>query len=264
MSTPDSPGAPARSPHPKFIAGIYNYCDRWCERCRFQSRCRLYRDMRRMERVTDGLLDKADLEALQSDEEFEMEDACTVSPRERAEFLQFVSEAHVEPSADEAARMDAAFERRSREQNAHPLTRESKEYADTARRLIGVLDPLLRDGGDPLALESLETINRFALFIAVKTHRAVAGLLPPCEELGDDDEFRTSDANGCAKLVRLVVAESREAWRLLAQLPSVAADGVPSAMIARLDDLDTHLAAAFPEAMAFVRAGFDEMEVDTG
>jgi len=44
----------------------------------------------------------------------------------------------------------------------------------------------------------------------------------------------------------------------------VAADGVPSAMIARLDDLDTHLAAAFPEAMAFVRAGFDEMEADTG
>src|SRR4029450_3375593 len=71
MSTSDSSGAPARSPHPKFIAGIYNYCDRWCERCRFQSRCRLYRDMRRMERVTDGLLDKADLEAPQSDGEVE-------------------------------------------------------------------------------------------------------------------------------------------------------------------------------------------------
>ena len=23
----------------KFIAGIYNYCDRWCERCQFTSRC---------------------------------------------------------------------------------------------------------------------------------------------------------------------------------------------------------------------------------
>ena len=23
------------------VPGIYNYCDRWCERCRFQSRCRL-------------------------------------------------------------------------------------------------------------------------------------------------------------------------------------------------------------------------------
>ena len=24
---------------PKYISGIYNYCDRWCERCRFTSRC---------------------------------------------------------------------------------------------------------------------------------------------------------------------------------------------------------------------------------
>ena len=25
--------------NPKHIAGIYNYCDRWCERCQFTSRC---------------------------------------------------------------------------------------------------------------------------------------------------------------------------------------------------------------------------------
>ena len=24
---------------PRFISGIYNYCDRWCERCSFTSRC---------------------------------------------------------------------------------------------------------------------------------------------------------------------------------------------------------------------------------
>lgn len=26
----------------KFIPGIHNYCDRWCERCYFTSRCRVY------------------------------------------------------------------------------------------------------------------------------------------------------------------------------------------------------------------------------
>ncbi|HCX74562.1 MAG TPA: hypothetical protein DHU93_03165, partial [Algoriphagus sp.] len=25
-----------------FIPGIYNWCDRWCERCSFTSRCRVY------------------------------------------------------------------------------------------------------------------------------------------------------------------------------------------------------------------------------
>ena len=24
---------------PNFISGIYNYCDRWCERCPFTARC---------------------------------------------------------------------------------------------------------------------------------------------------------------------------------------------------------------------------------
>src|SRR2546430_10800621 len=28
--------------NPAFISGIYNYCDRWCERCPFTSRCLLY------------------------------------------------------------------------------------------------------------------------------------------------------------------------------------------------------------------------------
>jgi hypothetical protein len=26
------------------IVGIYNYCDRWCERCTFTSRCAVYVD----------------------------------------------------------------------------------------------------------------------------------------------------------------------------------------------------------------------------
>ena len=25
-----------------FISGIHNYCDRWCERCEFTARCRVF------------------------------------------------------------------------------------------------------------------------------------------------------------------------------------------------------------------------------
>lgn len=211
-----------------------------------------------MEHVAEGRLDVVDLAALHSDEALELEKTSPVSARERAELLADLSNAITEPSPAEVARVTAAIDRRHREQDAHPLSRQSMEYAETSRRLIGVLDPMLRAAGDPLALGSLETIDRFALFIHVKTRRAVTALLPSSEDLEDDDEFRQSDANGCAKLVRLVVAESRDAWRLLTLLPTVAADGVPAAMMARLDDLDEKLARAFPDAMAFVRAGFDE------
>jgi hypothetical protein len=261
MAQDDGLEAVGRPKRPRFIPGIYNYCDRWCERCRFQARCRLFRDMQRMEQVVEGTLDRADLAALASDEEFEAdmeEGRGPASPRERAEFLEFLQGADVVPPPEEMAGIHAACERRAKLQTAHPLSREAMEYAETAHRLAGVLRPMVRDVGDPLARESLETIARFGFLIAIKTRRAAGALIRASDDDHEDDEFQQSDGNGCAKLVRLVIGESREAWRLLMQLPSIAADGVPAAMAARLDDLDAHLAAAFPHAMAFVRAGFDE------
>ena len=45
-----------------------------------------------------------------------------------------------------------------------------------AHRLLGALEPVLRAGGDPLALESLEAIARHSMMISVKTRRAVTSL----------------------------------------------------------------------------------------
>ena len=28
--------------NPQYIEGVYNYCDRWCERCRFRAKCANY------------------------------------------------------------------------------------------------------------------------------------------------------------------------------------------------------------------------------
>ena len=124
---------------------------------------------------------------------------------------------------------------------------------------IEVLRPLLEARADPVALAAVATIGRFASLIAVKTHRAVGALVSsiPDDDL-DEDEFRRSDGDGCAKLVRLIASESREAWQVLMQVGTATADGVPAAMVRRLEALDAELAAAFPRAMAFVRPGLDE------
>ena len=80
--------------------GVYNYCDRWCERCRFELAVPAGNwDMRRMERVTEGRLDVVDAQALHSDEELELEETSPVSARERAEFLADLSNANTEPSS---------------------------------------------------------------------------------------------------------------------------------------------------------------------
>jgi len=60
--------------------------------------------------------------------------------------------------------------------------------------------------------------------------------------------------------VRLLIAESREAWHVL--MYAGCGDGVPARMIERLESLDTGMAKAFPGAMAFVRPGLDEPDVD--
>jgi len=31
-------------PEGDFIPGIYNYCNRWCERCLYTEKCRLFAD----------------------------------------------------------------------------------------------------------------------------------------------------------------------------------------------------------------------------
>src|SRR5439155_24301861 len=37
----------------KYIDGIFNYCDRWCERCPFTSRCRSFDMEKRMRKIIE-------------------------------------------------------------------------------------------------------------------------------------------------------------------------------------------------------------------
>jgi hypothetical protein len=75
-----------------------------------------------------------------------------------------------------------------------------------------------------------------------------------------DPVDRQSDANGSAKIARLLIADSRAAWRVLMELGRATADGVPAQLVARLDEIDAGLARRFPHAMAFVRPGFDQID----
>ena len=38
-----------------FIVGIFNYCDSWCQRCAFTSRCHLFADRAEIEARLDSL-----------------------------------------------------------------------------------------------------------------------------------------------------------------------------------------------------------------
>jgi len=254
-----------------FISGVSNYCDGWCGRCGFQHRCLSFRTRTILEEAEKAGLD-TEAAWKQVDEEEDnyfkaleeerarQEATSPALSQQRAEFLAGLAEANRPPTREEAAAYDAAETRRRKFRDSHPLSLAAREYGRIAENVTTVLKPLLETRGEALALAALETIDRFAYLITVKTLRAVGGLADETDDLGPED-LQHSDANGTAKLVRLIVAESREAWQMLMQVGTAAADGVPAAMVRRLEQLDAELAKAFPRAMAFVRAGWDEAAV---
>ena len=263
MSSDDF-NAPATSAgDPSLIPGVYNYCDHWCDRCRFQNRCLLYRQQRRLEaalEVNNVAGDDA-LDALLFEEE--PEPTAISSASERASVLATLREFEQEPAEVDTQQAEARERRRRQFKDAHVLTVRTREYADLTHGIIRALRPSVEARADDVVLAALDTIERFAYTVAVKTWRATGALFDLADKAGDegdDREWSQSDGNGCAKLVRLLIAESCYAWEVLMQIGRATADGVPAKMVERLEWLDAAIAADFPHAMQFVRPGFDEVD----
>ena len=246
---------------PRLIEGVSNYCDRWCDRCRLQDRCLLRCDERYREAlIANGVsweeayrrVDDAHKEAIRAYWE-------SLPAKERQEREEMIAAANRSLTPEEERDLERTIERREDAQKSHPLFVDSLEYSHLAHQILEVLRPLVEARKDDVVLAALEAISWFSFMVHVKTARALSGLID--HQLDDDEdveEWLKSDANGTAKLTRLIIAESIDAWRVLMSAGHGAADGVPAAMIARLEKLDVGLAETFPRAMEFVRAGFDE------
>ncbi len=172
------------------------------------------------------------------------------------EFLEIVAraeEAVRRMTPEESAAITREEEARHSEVTADRLVVASRYYAMTAWRVTQAFGPIAEERGDPAVIASVETIEALAAIVASKTYRALSGALDE-----DFDRFDLeNDANGSAKMARLVIEDSREAWRVLMEIGRAAADGVPASMLRVLDEIDAGLAQRFPRAMSFVRPGFD-------
>jgi len=181
--------------------------------------------------------------------------------RFQARCVAFVDRKRTEHELERSAPANERGERDRRAIDEHPISVSSLEYANLARGVIEALRPMVEARGGEMALLALEAIERHAFLIAVKARRAVSGLIGvdlPGRDADDGPDRVPSDADGTAELVRLLVAESREAWQVLMEAGRTWADGVPETMVRRLEAFDAAVAAAFPRAMAFVRPGFDD------
>jgi len=240
-------------PPEPMIPGIYNYCDRWCERCVFSGRCRVFRDMRVMEHAIARGQDPAEAVGNLAVAEYK-EAERERSPAERAEWDDTMARARAILADLDLEDADAQLKRRDAWIEAQPVNRTSHEYGQLAMDVCVPLQDMLPSASDAVR-PAIDTVLHLAALIPAKVYRALTGL--PAESGDEDwDADRLDDANGSAKVVRLAIAESREAWAALAGVPSLA--GVPESMIRQLGEMDAELARLFPGALAFVRPGFDD------
>ena len=244
----------------QFIPGIYNYCDRWCERCSLTHRCRVYAGETDMtveqqditkeafwQYLSDSLqqaLDylQAHMEEMGIDWEAMKEEALSegevgreaLSPDQEA--LQCIAEKYY----DEAKQWFENHQQLFQEREAH-LRRQldmGLEVMPEAHRL-----------GD-----ALEIINWYSFFISGKLRRALSGLN---DKWMWEDFPVQNDANGSAKVVLLSVERSLAAWEVVrGAFPEVADELLD--ILVLLGKLRQGIRSLFPEVDRFIRPGFDE------
>jgi hypothetical protein len=233
----------------KFISGIHNYCDRWCERCAFTARCRV-----------------AAAESNLTDEERDIENEAFWR-RLSANFVeakQMVLEkaeelgVEIEPMSDEEF---SEYRRREREFiDGEFLTPLAEKYWKTARKTLEAKDDWLffSIADEETQAEMLEIIYWYQFFIAAKIHRALSGILDFDGNL-DEEELNDpqSDANGSMKTALIAVTRSVMAWTALMRKENSA---IINPLLNLLETIKQKAEEKFPHADEFIRPGFDEVE----
>jgi hypothetical protein len=192
-----------------FIAGIYNYCDRWCERCQFTDRCEVYaREQRQWERHLLRGENPDDPEVFMQDLHETLDE--TVQMLEQIAAEEGVDLDSLppppEPPRDEAAPLRARTERWS-ERVGTLLERVRTDLPGIGADLAAALSDREEAEGRA-ALEGLkdayELLGRYQFLILVKTIRAL-GSRPTAEEESHPvlSEFAWNDSHGTAKLVHV-------------------------------------------------------------
>ncbi len=257
---------------PRFISGVYNYCDRWCERCPLTSRCLVFATERE-----DDAGDPASRDINNQAFWRRLEGIF----REANEMLEEMMKEHgIKIDPEDLAAEAVEEERRHRETWSHPCAVAASAYAKSVTAWIETASPLFQERakalesqhrmglpgadpeGDALRLQdAAEVIQWYQHQIAVKLMRAIrsAGR----EEERDDDmdiALQCSDADGSAKVALLGIDRSVAAWaELLRQMPDEQDRILP--LLASLGRLRRDLETIFPRARAFLRPGFDTGEV---
>lgn len=244
-----------------FISGIYNYCDRWCERCAFTSKCSAFAmDKQRGNKTKDN--PEAVLETVSENFKLAMEMLVHMAEEKGIDLNNLDDD--VEYEMEEKKREEFA--------DKHILSILSKDYSDRGRNWFQENENALNNLSDKLnqdislgltnenilkdvdAIEdAIEVIHWFNFQIYVKLMRALRhGEL----DLEYEDLIQ-NDINGSAKVALKGTEKSLASWGvLLRNLPEQEDSILPILLL--LEKIRTGILKTFPDVNKFIRPGFDE------
>lgn len=236
----------------QFIPGIYNYCDRWCERCPQTSRCLNFSIGE--EEFTDPQTRDIRNEAFwkKISEIFsETKEMIKEAAQEYGidlENLDYESEAEHLRVRDEVVKN-------------HLISRAAKSYANMVEDWFKeneerLFEMVLKDSNEADIEEAFEVIRWYQYFIAAKAMRAILGKTEEEEE--GPDEF-PSDADGSAKIALIAIDRSMGAWAIISQHYPNNSESVLN-LVSFLDRLGQAIEETFPKARSFIRPGFDNID----
>jgi len=249
----------------KFIPGIYNYCDRWCERCTLSSRCRNYEGVARLSPEEQHI----DNEAFWNGIAVSLEKAIGLL-HEVA--LQHGHDLSAIPD-EEIQQYSQMLKNRDHVIGAHPLSLLSRKYqqtvtpflkkelheqlVDTVRRMTSQLHMGMNTEEELVYTMAklgrcYDVIQWYCYFIGTKIQRALSGKM----EDADEDHLQ-SDSNGSAKIAVIAIERSMGAWKhWLEGIPASEDMALPA--LAILSSIRRQVLEVFPDAMQFKRPGFDD------
>ncbi len=249
---------------PGLIPGIYNYCDRWCERCAFTDKCLNYK----MEQESRREAETRRIEN-EGKSPSEMWQDLKSTLDETIELLkEIMRERGLDPEKMEPDEDYMISEKEIKEETkVHPLTRMSlsyitmtEEWFNSHARMLeeqGMFDekPPEEDVERTLQLRDAGEVIRWYLYqINVKIQRALRG-----KKMNETypEEALPDDADGSAKVALIGMDRSLTAWRRLMELFPSEETPIADIMIL-LGTLRKKTEKEFPEARTFRRPGFDD------
>jgi hypothetical protein len=236
----------------RFVPGIYNYCDRWCERCTMTNRCLSYAHE---QELNDGVADP-EANDLKNEKFWEQ---LRLSWEVAMELLYEGAQKH-------GIDLDKLPDVEIPEHITTPAEELANQYGKDMHDWLETHHLNLKEKAEQLLIinnteeqalkfaDAWEVLQYYFFFIGPKVSRTYLDLN---EKLDDDEYDMMSDNLGSAKIAIIAIDRSLEALTAMYPLLPEHEDDILSFMKS-LSNIKSLLLQTFPTVMEFKRPGFDD------